>query len=146
LEEHLMNTTLNTALDADLAGQVSGSVLGRCVLFALAGALALAPAGPAPAAPTIKTVQGTVGPGFTIDLKLGGKKVTKLKAGVRYRFAISDRSSIHDFHLTGPGVNKVITGVGFTGTKSIVLALKKGTYRFLCDPHAGSMRGTFRIG
>jgi hypothetical protein len=116
----------------------------RWALFALAAALALALIGPAPAAPTVKTVRGTVGPGFTIDLKLGSKKVTKLKAGVQYRLAISDRSSIHDFHLRGPGVNKVITGVGFTGTKSIVLTLKKGTYRFLCDPHAGSMQGTFR--
>ena len=119
----------------------------RCALLPLAAvALALAPVGAAPAAPTVKTVQGTVGPGFTIDLKLGNKKVTKLKAGVPYRFAISDRSPIHDFHLTGPAVNKVITGVGFTGAKSIVLTLKKGTYRFLCDPHAGSMRGSFRVG
>ena len=35
-----------------------------------------------PAAPTPKTVVGSVGPGFTIDLTLGGKKVTQLKAGV----------------------------------------------------------------
>jgi hypothetical protein len=118
----------------------------RWALLALAGALAFAPAGPGAAAPAIKTVQGTVGPGFTIDLKLGGKKVTKLKAGMRYRLTIRDRASIHNFHLTGPGVNKVITGVGFTGTKTIVLTLKQGTYRYRCDPHAGSMRGTFRVG
>lgn len=110
------------------------------------GIVAVAMAGTAPAAPTVKTVQGTVGPGFTIDLKLGGKKLIRLKAGVPYRFAISDRSSSHNFHLTGPGVNRTITGVGFAGTKSIVLRLKKGTYRFLCDPHASSMRGSFRAG
>lgn len=63
-----------------------------------------------------------------------------------YRFAIVDRSASHNFHLTGPGVNGVITGVGFTGTKSIVLTLRKGAYRFLCDPHADSMRGSFRAG
>ena len=34
--------------------------------------------GPANAAP--KTVNGTVGPGFTISLKLGGKKVTQAQA------------------------------------------------------------------
>jgi plastocyanin len=33
--------------------------------------------------------------------------------------------------------------VGFTGTKSFVLKLKKGTYRFVCDPHAEIMRGSF---
>lgn len=113
---------------------------------ALATALAVAMAGTAPAAPTVTTVQGTVGPGFTIDMKLGGKRLTRLKAGVRYRVRVSDRSSIHNFHLTGPGVNRVITGVGFAGTKSILLTLRKGTYRFLCDPHATSMRGSFRAG
>ncbi len=109
------------------------------------GIVAVAMAGDAAAVPTVKTVQGTVGPGFTIDLKLGSKKVTKLRAGVPYRFAIQDRSAVHDFHLTGPRVNRVITGVGFMGTKSIVLRLKRGTYRFLCDPHASSMRGSFRV-
>jgi plastocyanin len=37
----------------------------------------------------------------------------------------------------------VLTGVGFTGTKSFVLTLKKGTYRFVCDPHASIMHGSF---
>jgi plastocyanin len=92
-----------------------------------------------------ETVVGPVGPGFTISLKLDGKKVTKLKAGVPYRFTVTDRSSGHDFHLTGPGVNKVVTGVGFTGTKSLVLKLRKGTYSFVCDPHSSSMRGSFKV-
>ena len=91
-----------------------------------------------------KTVNGTVGPGFTISLNLAGKKVTKLKAGVAYRFVINDLSSIHDFHLSGPGLNKVITEVEFTGTKTVVLKLKKGTYRFMCDPHSGLMHGSFK--
>jgi hypothetical protein len=62
-------------------------------------------------------VEGTVGPGFTITLTLNGKKVTTLKAGTRYRFVITDRASIHDFHLAGPGLNRVITSVEFMGTK-----------------------------
>ena len=90
-------------------------------------------------------LNGTVGPGFTITLTKAGKKVTKLKAGVRYRFVVSDRSSAHDFHISGPSVNKVITGVGFTGTKSVVLKLKKGTYTFVCDPHSSFMRGSFKV-
>jgi plastocyanin len=108
-----------------------------------AAALTLASVGSAAAAP--KPVAGSVGPGFTISLKFQGKKVSKLKAGVAYRFTVNDRSSIHDFHVTGPGVNKVITGVGFTGTKSTVLKLKKGTYRYVCDPHSSSMKGTFTV-
>jgi plastocyanin len=117
----------------------------RTALAVAASGLALALTATAPAAPAPKTVQGSVGPGFTIKLTLGGKKVTKLKKGVRYRFLIRDRSSIHDFHLMGPGVNRVLTSVDFTGTKSVVLKLRKGTYRFICDPHASLMHGGFRV-
>jgi plastocyanin len=108
-------------------------------------ACGLALAGTSLAAPTAKTVQGSVGPGFTISLTAGGKTVSKLKAGVPYRFVISDRSSIHDFHLTGPGLNRMLTSVDFTGTKSFVLTLRKGVYRFFCDPHASVMHGSFRV-
>ena len=117
----------------------------RIALAAVAASLALVLVAAAPAAPVMKTVQGSVGPGFTINLTLGGKKVTKLKAGVHYRFRISDRSSIHDFHLTGPGLDRMLTSVGFTGTKSFVLTLKKGVYRYVCDPHSSSMHGSFRV-
>jgi hypothetical protein len=117
----------------------------RIALAAALSGLAFALAAGASAAPAPKTVRGTVGPGFTISLTLGGKKVTSLKSGVRYRLVIDDRSSIHDFHLSGPGVNRVLTGVGFTGTKSVVLTLGKGLYRFVCDPHSDSMRGSFKV-
>jgi plastocyanin len=113
-------------------------------LLAAVAAAALAVAGIGSTA-TAKTVKGTVGPGFTIGLTLNGKKVTKLKAGTPYRFAISDRSSSHDFHLIGPGINRVLTSVGFSGTKSYTLTLKRGSYRFQCDPHASFMHGAFKV-
>jgi plastocyanin len=106
---------------------------------------ALAASSIASAAPAAKVVKGTVGPGFTITLTLSGKKVAKLKAGMRYRFVISDRATIHDFHLRGPSFDRVLTSVDFQGTKSYTLKLKKGTYRFLCDPHASFMHGSFRV-
>jgi plastocyanin len=105
-------------------------------------AAALAVGGAALAAPT--TIQGTVGPGFTISLKKAGKKVTTLKPG-RYTFVVNDQSAIHDFHLSGPGVQKVITGVEFTGTKRVTVSLKKGTYRYVCDPHSDAMKGSFTV-
>jgi hypothetical protein len=113
----------------------------------LAGAVAFAAlaAATSSSAATVKTVNGTVGPGFTIGLTMQGKKVTKLKAGTAYRFVISDRSSIHDFHLSGPGLNRVLTGVDFTGTKSFVLRLKIWIYRFVCDPHDEIMHGSFQV-
>jgi plastocyanin len=97
-----------------------------------------------PAVAAAKTLSGTVGPGFTISLKSGGKKVKSVKAG-RYTIRVSDKSSIHDFHLRGPGVNKVITSVGFKGTKSTSVRLKKGTYRYVCDPHSSEMKGSFKV-
>ena len=73
----------------------------------------------------------------------GGKKVTKLKAG-SYTFKISDKSNIHNFHLTGPGVNKKTT-VGGTGSSTWTVTLKKGTYKYVCDPHASFMKGSFTV-
>ena len=113
-------------------------------LFAAATLALAVVAGPAAAAAP-KTVKGTVGPGFTIALTMDGKKVKTLKTGVAYRFQITDRSSAHDFHLKGPGVNRVVTGVAFTGTKTVTLTLRKGAYSYVCDPHASSMRGSFTV-
>jgi plastocyanin len=117
----------------------NGLILALLPLVAAATLVLSAPAGAAP-----KVVNGSVGPGFTISLTSGGKKVTSLKAGT-YRLDVSDRSPIHDFHLSGPGVNKVITGVSFQGRRSVTVKLKRGTYRYVCDPHASVMKGSFRV-
>ena len=117
----------------------SGLILALLSLVAAATLVLSAPVGAAP-----KVVNGSVGPGFTISLKSGGKKVTSLKAGT-YRFDVSDRSPIHDFHLSGPGVNKVITAVSFQGRRSVTVKLKRGMYRYVCDPHASFMKGSFRV-
>jgi plastocyanin len=114
------------------------------LLLGVTAVAALAATGSGSAA-SAKIVNGTVGPGFTITLTMQAKNVTKLKAGVAYRFVISDRSSIHDFHLSGPGLNRVFTSVEYTGTKSVVLKLKKGSYRFVCDPHSAIMHGRFLV-
>jgi plastocyanin len=99
------------------------------------------------AAPTVSaaggTLKGTVGPGFVITLKQNGANVSKLKAGA-YTIVVSDKSNIHDFHLTGPGVNKATT-VGGTGSKTWKVTLKKGTYKYVCDPHSATMHGSFKV-
>jgi plastocyanin len=116
----------------------------------LVASAALAVASLALAAPTFAEaaatpLAGTVGPGFTITLAKGGKKVTSLKPG-SYSIKVTDKAAIHDFHLFGPGVNKVITTVPFQGTKSVTVTLKKGTYTYQCDPHAAAgMKGTFKV-
>ncbi len=115
----------------------------RALVAALLGGLVLAAPATAPAAPPKLTA--SVGPGFTISLKTAaGKKVTTLKAGT-YRITVNDRSSDHDFRLSGPGVNKVLSSVAATGTKTVTVRLKPGRYQFVCQPHAGAMRGSFRV-
>jgi hypothetical protein len=112
----------------------------RLAIVTLLGAALVIAATASAAVPTLK---GTVGPGFTISLKQGTAKVTKLKAG-KYKIVIKDLSNIHNFHLTGPGLNKK-TGVGPKGTFTWTVTLKKGTYKYVCDPHAAIMKGTFKV-
>jgi plastocyanin len=115
--------------------------MGALRVAALAAALALVAAAPGGAA--VPKLAGSVGPGFTISLKQGGKAVKTLKAG-KVTIAVKDLSSIHNFHLIGPGVN-VSTSVSATGAKTFNVTLKKGTYTYVCDPHASSMRGSFKV-
>src|SRR5213592_3816658 len=91
-----------------------------------------------PAAEAATTLNGTVGPGFTITLKKSGTKVTKLKHGV-YIIKVSDKSAIHNFHLKGPGIDKK-TSVTAIGSKTWTVTLKAGKYTYVCDPHKTLMK------
>jgi hypothetical protein len=52
----------------------------------------------------------------------------------------------HNFHLTGPGVDRK-TGINFTGRRRwSPVRLSNGTYTFLCDRHPTTMRKTFTVG
>jgi hypothetical protein len=115
----------------------------RRIRLASLAAAALGLLAVASAQAALPKLVGTVGPGFTITLKKSGAKVTKLKAGT-YSITVSDLANIHNFHLIGPGVNKK-TSVGGTGKATWTVTLQKGkTYRFLCDPHASSLKGSFK--
>jgi plastocyanin len=84
------------------------------------------------------TLGGTVGPGFTISMT---KKT--VNAGT-YVITIHDLASIHDFHLTGSGVDKKTSVTGM-GTTKWTVTLKKGTYHFVCDPHRTIMHGVLTV-
>ena len=112
----------------------------RLALVTLLAAALVVVASASAATPTLNGVDG---PGFSISLKKGKTKVTSLKAG-KYKIVIKDLSNIHNFHLIGPGVN-VKTGVGAQGKTTFTVALKKGTYKFICDPHAAIMKGSFKV-
>ena len=106
---------------------------------ALAIGLTIAVAG-AFAASSAPKLAGTDGPGFTISLKSGGKNVKALKKGT-YSLTVNDKSSIHNFVIEGPGVEKDVTSVSGTGTKTVTLKLRPGKYKFYCRPHESSMFG-----
>lgn len=107
------------------------------------GLLGAAGGGAAPG--TENKLHAKVGPGFTITLTDdAGAKVTKLDPG-RYEIEVEDESDAHNFHLFGPGVDRTTSVVG-QGKETWTVALSQGTYTYLCDPHASTMRGTFTVG
>jgi plastocyanin len=93
----------------------------------------------------VTKLYGQSGPGFTITLKRASfVPVHSLKRGT-YTFVIQDRSTIHNYHLKGPGVDKK-TSLPFLGTKTWAkVKLKKGKYTFVCDPHKANMHGSFTV-
>ena len=102
--------------------------------------------GAAHSAATSNQLTATVGPGFSIKLvDANGKTVSQLDPG-DYSITIKNLSpaSEHNFHLTGPGVNKT-TDVTGTGTFTWTLKLKPGHYSYLCDPHASTLHGSFTV-
>ncbi len=113
----------------------------RLALLAALAALVL----PAAAAAANPQLLASVGPGFTISLTdAGGKRVTQLDPGT-YDIVVDDQADEHNFHLSGPGVDER-TDVSFVGKVTWTVTLKDGSYSFVCDPHASSMRGTFKVG
>jgi plastocyanin len=123
-------------------------MLRRTFTAGIAAALALALVAAALAGGSaVKTLNGTVGPGFSISLKQKGKTVKTLKAGT-YKFVIADKASIHSFVLEqerGGKFEKDLTDVSFKGTKTVTVKLKKGKWKYYCKPHESSMFGFFTV-
>jgi plastocyanin len=93
---------------------------------------------------TMGKLEGKTGPGFEIEVERNGRDVKTLKAGT-YKLKVEDKSSIHNFHLVGPGVNRK-TSVSFVGEPTWTVKLKPGRYTYQCDPHAAAgMKGSFRV-
>ena len=109
---------------------------------ALALVLAAAAFSRTHAAPTLT---GTVGPGYTITLKMNNKVVKTLKAG-SYKLVIHDKAPIHAFSLDGPnGYAKDFTTVPFVGAKTFTVKLVAGKYKYYCPPHEPAMFGRFTV-
>jgi plastocyanin len=93
------------------------------------------------------TLTGDVGNGdsFTISMhNADGSAVRNLDPGT-YTLVVHDHSSIHNFHLFGPGGVDVSTSIGDTGDQTFTVTLVAGTYTFICDAHP-TMKGSFTVG
>ena len=100
------------------------------------------PPPPAPPGQLVATV-GT-NDGTNITLTTNGARVTHLAAGT-YEIQVRDNSTLHNFHLTGPGVDKS-TEVETRSTVTWLVTFMDGIYKFVCDPHASFMNGSFSVG
>ncbi len=86
--------------------------------------------------PTVQALKliARVGPGAKISLKTpAGKHAKRTAAGV-YSITVRDASTLDNFHLTGPGVNRK-SRVGKKQTLTWKLTLRPGTYRYRSDAH-----------
>lgn len=119
----------------------------RLVLTAALAAAAIFLPGAATSshAASTATLTGVVGPGFTITLSnADGSAVTHLDPGA-YTININDTSALHNYHLSGPGVEQR-TDIETTGMVTWTVTFQDGTYNFKCDSHPLQMKGSFTAG
>jgi hypothetical protein len=83
--------------------------------------------------------------GFTISLRdASGALVSHLDPGT-YDIEVRDLSEEHNFHLRGTGVD-MATDPATASTVVWTVNFAEGKYSFVCDIHAGQMRGWFTVG
>ena len=113
-------------------------VLGACL-----AALLLPSAAPA----DNPVLDGFVGANDAFSIRLqdaNGARVDHLDAGT-YTIKVHDLSTVHNFHLTGPGVD-MATAVEEAQEATWAVTFTDGTYTYVCDAHSSIMRGTFTVG
>lgn len=96
---------------------------------------------------TLLAVVGTEADPEAYEISLtdeSGSPITTLPAG-DYSLTFVDRSSRHNFRMTGPGDVDVSTDVGGTDESTVEITLVEGTYEYVCDPHASSMNGSLEV-
>ncbi len=98
----------------------------------------------APTKPTALVAEVGKNDAFRISMSDQAGRPLVAVVGGTYRLTVHDDSAIHDFHLTGPGVD-ISTGVGTVGTETFTVTLRKGTYTYVCDPHSAQMHGSFAV-
>jgi hypothetical protein len=98
-----------------------------------------------PPAATLPKLLATVGPKNTITLRSATGAV--LQRGVKartYSVVVRDRSTLHNFHLVGKGVNRKSSLAGI-GTTTWKLKLAKGRLRFYSDKAPKTVKGSVQV-
>ena len=95
------------------------------------------------APPPLPKLTGRVGPKRTISLRNAAGRLVKVVPARTYKLVVKDATSVDNFHLKGPGVNKR-TGVRFKGTKSFTVKLTEGAYVYRSDAHP-KLRRSFKV-
>lgn len=124
---------------------VAGTTVITAVLAGCGGSSSGRAASPGPVQHPASLV-GVVGHNDSFSISLtdpSGQAIRNLQAGT-YSLTIKDESSLHNFHLTGAGVDKA-TPIGSTVTSTFSVTFKPGSYTFVCDPHSSTMKGHFTV-
>ena len=91
------------------------------------------------------TLTGVVTADASISLSnADGTRVTHLDPG-SYVINVDDQTNLHNFHLSGPGVSQH-TDLEGTGMVQWTVDFTNGTYKYFCDAHPLTMKGTFTVG
>jgi hypothetical protein len=103
------------------------------------------PPAPKPAPKPLPKLLATVGPKATITLRSATGAVLRngVKAG-RYAIVVRDRTTAHNFHLVGKGVNRR-SAVAGTGTSTWTVRLSAGLLRFYSDRAPAKVKGSLRV-
>lgn len=118
------------------------------IRFALISAFALGALASPAAGLAQNRLIATVGTNDSQVIRLtheNGAPVNDIPAGT-YTIEVRDRSSMHNFHLTGPGVNQETSIGAITTVTWTVTFQNEERYLFVCDAHPTTMRGSFTTG
>jgi hypothetical protein len=88
---------------------------------------------------------GTVGPDATISLTDEGSNPVGTIPPATYDIEVSDLSDLHNFHLSGPGVEERTTVLETGTTVTWTRALVAGSYHYECEQHPSTMFGDFTV-
>jgi hypothetical protein len=123
------------------------SLVAALIAIGLALPGAVGAGGAAPPQPLVATVGDPKTPeAFRITFNdATGNKVSHVDPGT-YTITARDYATLHNFHLTGPGVNEMTDIEGKTAGTTWIVTFNNGTYKYQCDAHPLTMRGSFTSG